>query len=707
MKTAAERQRERRTRIRQNNAEYSAYLAKDSSRKRDVRSQLRENELSALRQRTKISTQKWRERKSQNVLKVALPRSSATPYKTAAALGRAKCRVERHLPKSPSKRIAVIEKLTDIDKHNSPVVNVRILHSPVQHGNGIPDDIMSKVKEFYLSEDISIVMPGKADVIAVKSQDGVKTTEQKHHLNMTVMEAFQSFKAKYSDINIQKSKFSELRPKNVLLSSKMPHNVCVCRYHGNIVLLLESLHRTCPSIPLYSRNEFLSSYVCDISNEMCMSNNCAKCKDSKLFTEKISDLSNIDDSIHWHQWDTDHNNYVIKALCEGTVRDAINELCAQMPKFLWHAFIKDKQASSYSDDKEIAQLLDSSSCLLQMDFAENYSCLFQDEIQSAHWHQNQVTLYTVIAYHRDEKLSIVIASDTREHEKKSVTAFTTTVIERILHQMPTVKTVKIWTDGPSSQYKNRFIFGLMIIMNNKFLNIDLSWNYFATSHGKGPNDALGGNVKAMARRHVMARKGIIKDAESLTVAIKASGSQIELIHMTQHDIDKKCVDLDILNAWNKIPLAVPGTINTHCVIPDSQTVKRKYYSSAIQEFTSVIFPTVPNEHENVPANEPLGETWNAHIADTTIEENGGGDAPVKRTMRKKDSLNKRNANLKGVGKKRIATNDDDDCECLFCSELYSHSNGDWIQCQSCYKWCHTECAGVSRNQSQFICDICN
>ena len=34
---------------------------------------------------------------------------------------------------------------------------------------------------------------------------------------------------------------------------------------------------------------------------------------------------------------------------------------------------------------------------LQMDFAENYACTAQDGVQSAHWKQAQVTLYTSVA----------------------------------------------------------------------------------------------------------------------------------------------------------------------------------------------------------------------------------------------------------------------------------------------------------------------
>ena len=59
-----------------------------------------------------------------------------------------------------------------------------------------------------------------------------------------------------------------------------------------------------------------------------------------------------------------------------------------------------------------------------MDFAENYTCLWQNEIQSAHWRQKQVSIYTVMVYHREHTMSCVIVIDCLEHEKHAVSAYT-------------------------------------------------------------------------------------------------------------------------------------------------------------------------------------------------------------------------------------------------------------------------------------------
>jgi len=86
----------------------------------------------------------------------------------------------------------------------------------------------------------------------------------------------------------------------------------------------------------------------------------------------------------------------------------------------------------------VAQAPDSQCCLLQMNFAENYTELFQDEIQSVHWKQRQITVYTVMLYHQDKVISRVIVSDCRDHEKQSVDAFTASVFESIRCDLKTV-----------------------------------------------------------------------------------------------------------------------------------------------------------------------------------------------------------------------------------------------------------------------------
>jgi len=68
-------------------------------------------------------------------------------------------------------------------------------------------------------------------------------------------------------------------------------------------------------------------------------------------------------------------------------------------------------------------------------------------------------------------------------------AYSCEVLEFVKREMPIVNAVNICTDGPSSQFKNKFIFSMLPQLSSVY-GIQICWNYFATSHGKGPNDAL-------------------------------------------------------------------------------------------------------------------------------------------------------------------------------------------------------------------------
>ena len=187
---------------------------------------------------------------------------------------------------------------------------------------------------------------------------------------MTVAEAYQTFKSEFPNYIIGKSKFASMRPINLLLTSDMLQNVCGCKYHSNIILLLDCLHRQYPQIFLTYSDEFVSNCVCNSQQEACMFNKCGMCKEFRLFTENFtSKLENTDDSVTWYQWNQDNDSYLVKELQEGSVQDATDLISSQLITFLQHVYIKRQQAISYESQKADAQLPDSASCILQMDFA--------------------------------------------------------------------------------------------------------------------------------------------------------------------------------------------------------------------------------------------------------------------------------------------------------------------------------------------------
>ena len=76
--------------------------------------------------------------------------------------------------------------------------------------------------------------------------------------------------------------------------------------------------------------------------------------------------------------------------------------------------------------------------------------------------------------------------------------------------MDRVKTIHIWSDGPSSQFKNRYIATALPWLQAK-TGSQIDWNFFAASHGKDTVDGIGGMIKHLAGRRVVTEKLIITD----------------------------------------------------------------------------------------------------------------------------------------------------------------------------------------------------
>lgn len=55
-----------------------------------------------------------------------------------------------------------------------------------------------------------------------------------------------------------------------------------------------------------------------------------------------------------------------------------------------------------------------------------------------------------------------------------------------------------------------------------------------------------------------------------------------------------------------------------------------------------------------------------------------------------------------------AGDDDEDCPCIYCNDLYSRSKPKevWLKCLSCKRWAHASCADVPKNTKRFTCELC-
>ena len=75
------------------------------------------------------------------------------------------------------------------------------------------------------------------------------------------------------------------------------------------------------------------------------------------------------------------------------------------------------------------------------------------------------------------------------------------LFNHLKQKYPCIEQLDVFTDGASSQFKQRFLFSNLYAWEQEH-GFKIKWYYFATSHGKGVVDGIGGTVKRAVWRHV-------------------------------------------------------------------------------------------------------------------------------------------------------------------------------------------------------------
>lgn len=322
------------------------------------------------------------------------------------------------------------------------------------------------------------------------------------------------------------------------LVSEIPHNVCLCMYHSNAIEAVNSFQKYVINCPDY-KHGFFESFLCTEITKNCWFSKCTDC--SGVTKEKLINMiqnspSTIPSSVKWIKWEKSTTaNRIEKIEKREEMSKLVDHIIELSPKFLKHKFIKNEQATVFNtfDVPRAKDCERKDEGLLQIDFAENFVCESQDEVQTAHWNQRQLTLFTSALYYNDEITSKVYVSDNLQHTKETIIPL---LYNYFLTMPKSIKCLKIWSDGPSSQFKNKFIAAIIPVFEKEF-NIKIIWNYFATSHGKGCIDGIGAMAKKVVRKHVNTRECIVSSAEDFVKAFQLTPSKITVKEITSQEMD--------------------------------------------------------------------------------------------------------------------------------------------------------------------------
>ena len=165
----------------------------------------------------KSKKQKIKEQKKREVIHRVLVGKIIRKYRMKAAL-KTECSLSTRL----------INKVSNSDDHIMVSNRRRV---------GVARATVALVNDFFNSDEVSRMMPGKADATRVTKGQKVQTRIQNDYLS----NCYTSFKYKYPSVQLSFSQFCKLRPSHVRLTKFLSRNSCLCAKHQNMVLKLKAL----------------------------------------------------------------------------------------------------------------------------------------------------------------------------------------------------------------------------------------------------------------------------------------------------------------------------------------------------------------------------------------------------------------------------------------------------------------------------------
>ena len=144
-----------------------------------------------------------------------------------------------------------------------------------------------------------------------------------------------------------------------------------------------------------------------------------------------------------------------------------------------------------------------------------------------------MNLFTAALCHTGMLHSIVVTSDNLAHSKDTIIAY----LDMLLEMIPnSVKTVSIWSVGPASQFKIRFIAAAMILLQEKTQH-EYSLEFLCHVSRQGVYRWDRWRCKTV---HVVKqRKEIVVNRASSFVEVAGGIPQVGILEMTTSDIEKR------------------------------------------------------------------------------------------------------------------------------------------------------------------------
>ena len=448
----------------------------------------------------------------------------------------------------------------------------------------VHSDLINKIVDFYNRDDVSRMTAGKKETITRNKQK-----RQKRLLTDTLINMHLKFKSELAKVSY--SLFCRVRPFYVVPPTERDRETCTCKVHDNLQFVVDKLQNS-KILPRLNVDSLCKAIVCSTEIKQCMYGECVNCKNSRLEFQCAHDLllnvvtcqscQNNDlkpklvkfdpnEVVTCHQWVTkieDHDGktstVTVKELETISLHSLVDKFHTMLSKVRKHIFNIRHQYIQY---RELRSKLTDTACMIHIDFAENYLCQYNREIQSVHFggSHKQTTMHTGVLYvGQQDPQPFCTVSDSRMHDPVAIWCYLQPVLDDIAANYPAVTNINFFSDGPTTQYRQKKNFYLFSSMLSRFQCA--TWNFFESSHGKRPAYGVGAVLKRTADRLV--RQGAdLPNARTVFEKLQ-SETAVKLFFVCSDLVDHTMLSSDYLATLPSVPVTMMlHQITIDCSMP--------------------------------------------------------------------------------------------------------------------------------------------
>ena len=368
--------------------------------------------------------------------------------------------------------------------------------------------------------------------------------QERRVLDRLLSDVYREFQEHHPDVKASFSTFVRNKPKNIESTRKQPWYGCLCDSCTNIDLKLKALSqvaaRYMSDVKAKDKYEAAALTLCKEEEGagyhqlQCIQRRCNSCGCDNImrFFKPLAEEGAID-MVAYSKWERVKKMYKGKEVTQIMPvprRESLTELIVNLSKelenFAEHLFVAAWQQNQFT---WIQKNVPKSWVVLNMDFAENYSCVAQQEVQSAHWSHNQVTIHSTVAYYRCQEEGceeivtehLIFVSDDKTHDAAAVQEF----VELANGHLKEARGLNIekeihLTDGCAAQYKFRIPF-TDISFSQSDHGFPVERHFYGSRHGKGPSDGAGAVMKSVVKRAVMGGNVVVNNSHDFFDFAKA------------------------------------------------------------------------------------------------------------------------------------------------------------------------------------------